>query len=75
MLMFILRRLASGVVLVAVISFLAFVLLYLGGGDIARRILGENATAATVAQKTESVGENPHSMKITIEISERKWNQ
>lgn len=58
MLAFILRRLASGVVLVAVISFLAFVLLYLGGGDIARRILGENATADTVAQKTEELGLN-----------------
>ncbi|MDN3496823.1 ABC transporter permease [Planococcus sp. APC 4015] len=58
MLAFILRRLASGIVLVAVISFLAFVLLYLGGGDIARRILGENATAETVAQKTEELGLN-----------------
>ncbi len=58
MLSFILRRLASGVVLVAVISFLAFVLLYAGGGDIARRILGENATAETVAKKTEELGLN-----------------
>ncbi|GAA5202867.1 ABC transporter permease [Microbacterium jejuense] len=56
MLAFILRRLLSGVVLIAVISFLAFVLLYLGGGDIARRILGENATAETVAKKTEQLG-------------------
>ncbi|CAN7417557.1 ABC transporter permease [Microbacterium sp. LjRoot45] len=58
MLTFILRRLLSGVVLVAVISFLAFVLLYMGGGDIARRILGENATAETVAKKTEELGLN-----------------
>jgi len=58
MLSFILRRLLSGVVLVAVISFLAFVLLYMGGGDIARRILGENATAETVAKKTEELGLN-----------------
>jgi peptide/nickel transport system permease protein len=43
-------------VLIAVISFLAFVLLYMGGGDIARRILGENATAETVAKKTEQLG-------------------
>ncbi|MGN6218642.1 MAG: ABC transporter permease [Microbacterium sp.] len=58
MLAFILRRLLSGVVLIAVISFLAFVLLYMGGGDIARRILGENATAETVAKKTEQLGLN-----------------
>ncbi|QLD11429.1 ABC transporter permease [Microbacterium oleivorans] len=58
MLTFILRRLLSGVVLIAVISFLAFVLLYAGGGDIARRILGENATAETVAKKTEELGLN-----------------
>ena len=58
MLSFILRRLISGVVLIAVISVLAFVLLYAGGGDIARRILGENATAETVAKKTEELGLN-----------------
>ena len=50
MLPFVLRRLASGVVLVFVISVLAYTLLYLGGGDIARRILGQNATQETVDQ-------------------------
>ncbi len=49
---------ASGVVLVAVISFLAYTLLYAAGGDIARRILGETATAETVAKKTEELGLN-----------------
>ncbi|MFT4214306.1 MAG: ABC transporter permease [Microbacterium sp.] len=58
MLTFILRRLLSGVVLVVVISFLAYVLLYAAGGDIARRILGETATAETVAKKTEELGLN-----------------
>ena len=58
MLTFILRRIASGVVLVAVISFLAYTLLYAAGGDIARRILGETATAETVAKKTEELGLN-----------------
>src|SRR3954469_19068958 len=29
----------------------------------------------TVAQNTDSTGEKPHNMKITIEMSERKWNQ
>ncbi|MFK4807276.1 ABC transporter permease [Microbacterium sp. ZW CA_36] len=56
MLAFILRRLLSGVILIAVISFLAFVLLYAAGGDIPRRILGENATAETVAKKAEELG-------------------
>ncbi|MFB7894535.1 ABC transporter permease [Microbacterium sp. NPDC056044] len=56
MLAFILRRVLSGVILIAVISFLAFVLLYAAGGDIARRILGENATVETVAKKTEQLG-------------------
>ncbi|MCT2086179.1 ABC transporter permease [Microbacterium enclense] len=56
MLAFIVRRLLSGVVLVAVISLLAFTLLYAAGGDIARRILGETATAETVAKKTAELG-------------------
>jgi len=56
MLPFVLRRLASGVVLVFVISLLAYTLLYLGGGDIARRILGQNAAQATVDQKAAELG-------------------
>ena len=56
MLPFVLRRLASGVVLVFVISLLAYTLLYLGGGDIARRILGQNASQATVDQKAQELG-------------------
>ncbi|UFS60623.1 ABC transporter permease [Subtercola endophyticus] len=58
MLRFILRRLASGVVLIVVISTIAFALLYVGSGDIARRILGQTATADTVAQKAASLGLN-----------------
>lgn len=56
MLPFVLRRLASGVVLVFVISVIAYALLYLGGGDIARRILGQNATDDVVAQKAADLG-------------------
>lgn len=56
MLPFVLRRLASGVVLVFVISVLAYTLLYLGGGDIAHRILGQNATQETVDQKAAELG-------------------
>lgn len=56
MLGFIVRRVISGVILVFTISIVAFTLLYLGGGDIARRILGENATADTVAKKGQELG-------------------
>ena len=56
MLSFILRRLLSALVLLVVISALAFSLLYAGGGDIARRILGQNATADLVAQKAAELG-------------------
>lgn len=53
---FILRRLLSGAVLLFLISTIAYALLYVGGGDIARRILGQMATADTVAQKTAELG-------------------
>lgn len=56
MLRFILRRVISGLVLVVIISVVAYVLLYLGGGDIARRIMGQTATAEAVAQKATSLG-------------------
>ncbi|MBU4464260.1 MAG: ABC transporter permease [Actinobacteria bacterium] len=56
MLMFIVRRVISGVILIFVISFLAFTLLYLSGGDIARRILGQSATDETVALKAKALG-------------------
>ncbi|NYD67591.1 peptide/nickel transport system permease protein [Agromyces atrinae] len=50
------RRLISGIVLIFVISVIAYTLLYLGGGDIARRILGQAATAETVAAKSAELG-------------------
>jgi len=53
---FILRRLLSGAVLLFLISTIAYALLYVGGGDIARRILGQMATADTVALKTAELG-------------------
>jgi peptide/nickel transport system permease protein len=58
MLMFVLRRVLSGIVLLFVISSLAFFLLYIGGGDIARRILGQSATPDAVAAKTAELGLN-----------------
>jgi peptide/nickel transport system permease protein len=56
MLGFLGRRLASGVVLVFAITTLAFLLLYLGGGDIARKILGQTATHEQVAAKAAELG-------------------
>lgn len=56
MLPFVLRRLASGVVMLFVICLIAYTLLYVGGGDIARRILGQNASQATVDQKASELG-------------------
>jgi len=53
---FIVRRLLSGAVLLFVITTVAYTLLYLGGGDIARRILGQNATQEQVAAKAVELG-------------------
>jgi peptide/nickel transport system permease protein len=54
--LYILRRLLAGVVLLVVISAVAFALLYASGGDIARRILGQNASADQVTAKTSELG-------------------
>ncbi len=56
MLMFIIRRVIAGIVLIAVISVVAFGLLYLDSANIARRILGQGASADLVAQKTHQLG-------------------
>lgn len=56
MLRFTLRRVVSGVILLFVISSIAYLLLYLGAGDVGRRILGSAATAETVARKNEQLG-------------------
>lgn len=56
MLRFTLRRLVSGAILIFVISTLAYVLLYVGAGDIARQILGPTATEETVQLKAEELG-------------------
>lgn len=53
---FTLRRLASGVVLLFAISSLAYLLLYLGAGDIAREILGPTASQETVDLKATQLG-------------------
>jgi peptide/nickel transport system permease protein len=56
MVMFILRRLGAGVVLLFVSTSLAFLFLYLGAGDIARNILGQQADAAAIAAKEAELG-------------------
>jgi peptide/nickel transport system permease protein len=56
MLRFILRRLLAGVILLFVVSTAAYLLLYLGAGDIARNILGQSATQEVVAQKAHQLG-------------------
>lgn len=56
MLTFILRRVVSGIVLIVVITILAFSLLYLSSGNIARTIVGQNATAEVVAKKAAELG-------------------
>jgi peptide/nickel transport system permease protein len=56
MVRFVVRRLAAGAVLVVVLTSLTYVLLYLSGGDIARTILGNQATAATVELKKHELG-------------------
>jgi peptide/nickel transport system permease protein len=55
MLKFVLRRLAGGMVLIVVLTTITFFLLYLSGGDIARRILGQDATPDTVKQKAQEL--------------------
>src|SRR6478752_1149803 len=58
MLTFILRRVLAGIVLVPVITVIAFTLLYLGSGNVARTIVGQNATKEVVAQKAAELGLN-----------------
>jgi peptide/nickel transport system permease protein len=56
MISFIVRRLLTGVVMLVAITTVGFTLLYMGGGDITRKILGESADAQTVAQKAQELG-------------------
>ena len=55
---FVLRRLLSGVLLLFVITTVAYLLLYAGGGDIARRIVGPTASQAQVTLKASQLGLN-----------------
>src|SRR5690606_17756953 len=53
---FLLRRLVSAAVLLVVISFVAYMLLYPAAGDIARNVLGENASEEQVAILNAKLG-------------------
>lgn len=56
MVKFIVSRLVSGVVLVAVVSAVSFGLIYAGSGNIAQTIAGDTATAEQVALKATELG-------------------
>ena len=56
MLKFLARRIASGVAMLFVISTLAYGLIYLTGADIARTLLGQNASAEAVTLKAHQLG-------------------
>ena len=58
MLTFILKRIGSGVLMLFAVTFVAYFLLHLGAGDVARAILGVNATQDQVAQMNEQLGLN-----------------
>ncbi|MGW4032952.1 ABC transporter permease [Streptomyces sp. NPDC004838] len=56
MLRFILKRVLLAISQLFAISLIAFTLLYLSSGDIARAILGQYATEEQVRQKTQELG-------------------
>lgn len=56
MLAMIARRLASGVVVLVTVAVLAFTMLYLNSGNVARNLLGDQATEEAVAAKAQELG-------------------
>ncbi|MHA6508055.1 ABC transporter permease [Tessaracoccus sp. Y1736] len=56
MLSMILRRIASGVAVLLVVSVLTFTMLYASSGNIARNILGDQATEEAIAAKEAELG-------------------
>ncbi|MFD4507352.1 ABC transporter permease [Streptomyces sp. NPDC058457] len=67
MLVFLLRRIAAGAVLVVVVATVTFLLLSLTGTDVARNILGETATQSAVAAKSHELG-------LDQPLVERYWH-
>jgi peptide/nickel transport system permease protein len=58
MAVFIIRRIVAGIVLVFVVSALTFALIHMSGENIARQILGGEASKATVTAKAAELGLN-----------------
>lgn len=58
MINFTIKRLLNGVLMLLTVSILAFLLLHLGAGNVARQILGVQATNADVAAKNAELGLN-----------------
>ena len=58
MLTFVLKRIGSGIVMLFAVTFVAYFLLHLGSGDVARAILGVNATQDQVKELNEQLGIN-----------------
>lgn len=56
MLRFLARRVASGLAMLVVISTVAYLLIYLAGADIARNLLGQNASEEAVAARAAQLG-------------------
>jgi peptide/nickel transport system permease protein len=56
MLRFALKRIGAGLLLLFAVSFVAYFLLHLGSGNVARNILGVNATQETVAEMNTMLG-------------------
>ncbi|MCV2394450.1 ABC transporter permease [Actinotalea sp. M2MS4P-6] len=56
MLSFLVRRLLSGIAMLAVISTLAYLLMFMTGTDIARNLLGQNASEEAVAARAAQLG-------------------
>jgi peptide/nickel transport system permease protein len=56
MLKFALKRIGAGIVLLLAVSFVAYLLLHLGSGNVARNILGVNATQEGVAELNAQLG-------------------
>lgn len=56
MLILIARRLISGIGALLVVSVVTFLLLFLSSGNVARNILGDQATEEAVAAKTAELG-------------------
>lgn len=67
MLKFLARRVASGVAMLFVITMLAYGLIYLAGTDIARTLLGQNASAQAVTLKAHQLG-------LDQPLASRYWN-